>query len=168
VLVQNDMQPSRRALLAAVEAHPGIHFNELARLTQQGRGAVQHHLKILEARGSIRMVRYGRYTCVYPAQAPPTPADGVLKSEVARRLDGMVRLTPGMTAADASRMLGVTYGAAAYHMRRMAEAGLVRLEENPLAAYPIPHGGSGGYPPQAVASSGSGPVHGGPADPMDH
>ncbi len=131
------IHPARARLLAAIEAQPGIHFNELARLAGQARGSVRHHLQVLETAGLVRLVRSGRYTCLYLADVPSEPGAGIRKSEVARRLESMVRDHPGMTAADASRSLGVTYGATAYHLRRMADAGLVRLEDKPLAAYPL-------------------------------
>lgn len=58
---------SRRAVLAAVESRPGIHFNELARLVGQGRGAVRHHLEVLQKRGAVRAVPSGRLMCWYPS-----------------------------------------------------------------------------------------------------
>jgi len=132
------IHPARARLIAAIEAQPGIHFNELARLVNQARGSVRHHLQILETAGLVKQVHSGRYSCLYLADVRHEPGNVVRKSEVARRLESMVRDHPGMTAADASRTLGVTYGAAAYHLRRMAEAGLVRLEDKPLTAFPLP------------------------------
>jgi len=127
---------TRSLLLEAVESHPGIHFNELARLVGKGRGAVKHHMAIMERAGQIRTVKDGPYLCIYHAAGLHRPGAATRKSEVGRRIEEMVHETPGITASEASRVLGVDYGTAAYHMRRLSEAGLVRLERNPLAAYP--------------------------------
>lgn len=144
--------PVRRGILNAVEGRPGMHFNELARVVDQGRGALRHHLDVLEANGCIRVIKVGRYVCIYPAHsahAASATVDVALKSPVARALEELVQQVPGLTAADASRRLGVRYGTTAYHLRRMAEAGVVRLQEHPLAAYPLPSTREG-YEPLAA------------------
>ncbi|MEA3190287.1 MAG: hypothetical protein QOD77_869 [Thermoplasmata archaeon] len=129
-------QPARSRILKEVAAAPGIHFNELARLSACGRSALRHHLRVLQRSGHVRLRASGRYVCVYPADVQPRHAEGFLKSALACRVQAIVVGNPGITVAEAARQLGVKYGAAAYHMRRLGDAGVVQLHGWPIRAFP--------------------------------
>jgi DNA-binding MarR family transcriptional regulator len=130
-------QPTRARILAHLAAAPGIHFNELARLAGCGRGALQHHLQVLERAGLVRQRKAGRYVCVYLASAPACPTDGLLKTDLACRLEALLHQEPGITVVEAARRLETSYGATVYHLRRLSGVGLVELRGAPLAAFRV-------------------------------
>lgn len=121
--------PLRSRIVALVEAQPGIHYSDLVRKTGKGHGAVEHHIRKLVAGGLVRRIEAKGYTCFFPEGATDRRtmhAASVLKSPVARGLVAHLRETPGMSSADAARLLGVTPPTLHYHVQRLSEAGLVR------------------------------------------
>ncbi len=55
----------------------------------------------------------------------------VLQLETRQRIFGVVRKNPGFSAREVQRQLGLGWGETAYHLDRMAEAGVLRRERAP-------------------------------------
>ncbi len=119
--------PVRRHLLAAVEADPGIHFQELVRRVGVGRSSVDHHLRHLESRGLIvRRLTQG-YACFAPrgTDRRVLAGAGAIRSSGARAVLAAIEAAPGASIADTARATGLERSTAHHHVQRLTEAGLV-------------------------------------------
>ncbi len=121
------MTDTRRRIVDAVRATPGIHFNGLVRTLDLATGQVQYHLKRLLAEQSIEATElYGR-THYYPAGFDATDRRtlALLRRETTRDIVAylleheMVR--PGTLADE----LGVARSTIEWHLDRLLEAELV-------------------------------------------
>lgn len=124
--------PTRRSLMALIEAEPGIHYQELLRATSGGKGGLEHHLSKLEKGGLVKAERGPRYSCYFPAGASAairlaTPA---LKSDGARRVLSAIRGHPGISGVEVSSATGLGTATVSEHVARLAEAGLVEPQRN--------------------------------------
>ncbi|HET6398604.1 MAG TPA: winged helix-turn-helix transcriptional regulator [Candidatus Thermoplasmatota archaeon] len=122
--------PARERLVRLVQEHPGIHFNEVVRRSGHGKGTVEHHLRVLEDAGLVVAKRHGGYTCYFrPAAGARTAAPAVaLKSAGARRIVDVLGRDPGLGVRGIARATGLSPATVHRHLRRLASAGLVRLE----------------------------------------
>ena len=124
--------PQRARLVQVVEAQPGIHFKELQRTTGLGNGALAHHTQVLVRHGRLRRIANGGYTCFFPA-VPDRALEArafVLKSDGARRVLAAIQATPGRSNLDVAGLTGLDPGTVHYHVRRLAEAGLVNVRRD--------------------------------------
>ncbi|MHB8633296.1 MAG: winged helix-turn-helix transcriptional regulator [Thermoplasmatota archaeon] len=133
--------PNRRRIVTAVESQPGIHYQELRRLTGLAKGTLEHHLGKLTAGGLVIVRRGPGYTCYF---APGTPAavmagGATLKSEGAKRILAAIQGRPGSSAQDVAAAASLDAGTVTYHVQRLGEAGLVsmRREGRFLRLYPM-------------------------------
>lgn len=122
-------QRSRRRIMDAVGANPGVHLRQLVRITGLARGTVAHHLRKLILTEHLVAVAGRGYTCYFVADAtvPLRSAAPILKAELARRILSLVRQEPGLSEAQLASRLNVTRQAVNHHARRLERAGgLVR------------------------------------------
>lgn len=119
--------PARSRLVDIVEAHPGIHFQELVRQADKGRGATAHHLGALVDKGLLLRRDVGGYACYFPPTTTRTQlaAAGAVKADGARRILAAVAAQPGQPAGEVARHAGVDASTVTHHVRRLEAAGLV-------------------------------------------
>lgn len=125
-----ESHPVRGKLVAAIEAQPGIHFQELRRRAGLANGAAVHHLRILEEAGRIVGRRADGYTCYFArgVDAKLMSALPTLRSQSARSILAAVRERPTASNRDVASRTGLSPATVSYHLRRLREAGLVASE----------------------------------------
>ncbi len=120
--------PRRAQIQQLVQAEPGIHFQDLARRLNLGRGNLEHHLRKLVAAGLLSKVPSNGYTCYFPKGTVDRrlmAAAPLLRSEGGRAVLDAVREQPGRSGRELAAALGLSQSTVSYHLRRLEEAGLV-------------------------------------------
>jgi hypothetical protein len=110
-----------------VYADPGIHFNEILRRAKLGNGTAAHHLAMLEREGIISSLSDGYLKRFYPADMKLMDLPLRLK-KVERLILETVRESEGLSQREIARILEISESTVNRHARRLAEAGLLRLE----------------------------------------
>lgn len=121
------MTDTRAIVADAVDAHPGVHFNELVRSLDLARGQVQYHLRRLDAEDTIVVDRYHGQTHYYPPDFDEWErrALALLRRETAGDIvvhllqDGPTR--PDTVASE----LDIARGTLEWHLDRLLAHGLV-------------------------------------------
>jgi DNA-binding transcriptional ArsR family regulator len=136
----------RRRILEAIQAHPGIHFRELARETEISRGNVAHHLRVLASAGHVVERRQGRTRRFFENHGrygDEWQAIALLRDPALRRLHDWVAAHPSVPQHVVVRQaLGWGWSrSTVYHrLERLTKGGL--LLENPadgsLASLHVP------------------------------
>lgn len=124
-------QPVRARVMAAVEAEPGIHVEEIRRRLDMNRNAVRHHLDKLADVGLVSVSDATGFRCYFPAGSTDRrvmAAFPVLKSDTARRIARAAVQQPGITASSLGASMGLTPAGTHHHLKRMVAAGVVRVE----------------------------------------
>ncbi|HUR62392.1 MAG TPA: ArsR family transcriptional regulator [Candidatus Thermoplasmatota archaeon] len=124
--------PVRADLTQRIEAAPGIHYQELVRATGAGKGAIEHHLRKLEASGLVKVLRTSGYSCYFPVGTSPAvrQASPALKSEGARKVLAAIRGQPGISGMEVRSCTGLGAATVSEHLARLTEAGLVLPERD--------------------------------------
>lgn len=133
--------PERQRILQIVQSTPGVHHNEIVRVTGKGNGSVEHHLRTLVRTGHLSQKRAGGFVCYYAKGALDRrvmAALPVLKADLAKDILGAVQKDPGLTGADLARLTGAENSTIAYHLKRLEGAGLIerRRAGRVVQAYP--------------------------------
>lgn len=126
------MSDHRERIREHVAAHPGVHFNELARTLDLAPGQVQYHLRRLQRRDAVvEEPLYGRthyYTPEYGAWERGALA--VLRRETARDvLATLVERGPSRPAAVAEAV-GIARSTLEWHLDHLVEQALVAKERD--------------------------------------
>ena len=123
--------PLRERIVQVIEAEPGIHFQELVRKLDAGRGTMEHHLrKLVDANLVSTNVSQG-FTCYFPkgkVDRHLMAAAPVLKSDGARQVLQAIQESPGRAAQDVAGVTGLTPSTVNYHLKRLVASGLVAHE----------------------------------------
>lgn len=120
--------PVRREAFDAIQANPGIHHKEIARLLGKGQGTVTHHLRRLEGAGRVRAVRQGRYTCYFAKGTVDHrlhSAAGALRAAPAQHLLADIVAAPGLGGPELFARASVAQSTLQYHLKRLRDEGLV-------------------------------------------
>jgi DNA-binding transcriptional ArsR family regulator len=120
--------PLRAQIVSLVESEPGLHFQELARRLETGRGTLEHHLrKLVDANLVVPQSSRG-FTCYFPkgkVDRHLMAAAPVLKSTGARQVLQAINSGPNRAAQDIAETTGFTPSTVNYHLKRLVGAGLV-------------------------------------------
>lgn len=119
----------RAAIVALVNAEPGVHMSALRERAGLGGGALAYHLAVLERTRHVVRVKNGGYVRFFPA-GKLAPGDmreraTILAGSHARILE-RVRDRPGITQQELAMALGVSRVAVHRASARLEAAGLVR------------------------------------------
>lgn len=129
------LEHKHRSLIAElVRSEPGIHFGEIVRRTGLGRGTVRHHLRVLSATRILREhsgPRYSTYFAIEAADRRVMLAADALKAPGARDLLRVVLESPGINGSQAAATAGISRQAAARHVHRFEERGLIEVRRGP-------------------------------------
>lgn len=123
--------PLRAQITDLVTAEPGIHFQELVRRLDAGRGTMEHHLRKLVAANVLTMQVSQGFTCFFPkgkVDRHLMAAAPVLKSDGARQILQAIAAQPGRAAQDVAASIGLTPSTVNYHLKRLVSSGLVSHE----------------------------------------
>lgn len=120
----------RARLLDYVEAKPGVTASELAAFTGCSYPSTRYHLDRLER--ALVVVRHGgtrpfRYFAAAGLSNDHRQGIAALRSKTAARVMALVEQAPGMSKADLGRATGLGGPTIAWHLRRLAAAGLVQF-----------------------------------------
>ncbi len=120
----------RSELYKIVSRTPGIHLGELARELGMETSSVLWHARKLERANLVRSQRSGKFRVFYPVaggvEAKRMAATrGLINSDNAQRICSFVDAHPGATANDLATRLAINVTTVRWHLRRLAEFGLV-------------------------------------------
>jgi len=118
---------TRGTIRGFIYADPGIHLNELLRRLQLSTGTVTHHLMMLEREGYIRSATDGRLKRFYPAEMRLVDIPPRLEA-VQKVIYDTLQHNDGLSQREIARALDISYSAVNRHVKKMAAAGLLRLE----------------------------------------
>ena len=110
---------------------PGDHFRSIVRTLHLSLGAARHHLSVLAKTGFIRSERMGsklRYFALAPGSPPPlndTFRQYWKYRDLRARVWATVQRSPDARPSTIAAGLGVSRQLVAYHLKRLAELGLV-------------------------------------------
>ena len=125
--------PLRDDILEVVQQQPGISASELGRRLECGWGTLVYHLTVLERMQLLSSAREGRHKRFFVQgriNYSDKAAVGLLANASARTILDAVKERPGLIQRDLGRLLGLSPGTVAWHVERLAEAGLIIKEED--------------------------------------
>jgi predicted transcriptional regulator len=120
--------PVRSRIHDAVQAEPGIHYQELSRRVGVAQGTLRHHLAALERGGVLRAVKGPRHTCYFAAGTTDRhtlTAAPLLRSDGARRVLLHAHAAPGLGTNELAAALGMSASTVHTHLKRLEAAGVV-------------------------------------------
>jgi len=124
---------SRLKILTEILNNPGIHHNELLRSCNLNKGQLQWHLDTLLKHSIIKKEKYGQYTIYFPITSS-TEAIEVFKNQFAKSKTTLevlntIKKHPGTNSAEISRILNLSRNSIKYHVDKLLEKHLIRLEK---------------------------------------
>ena len=123
--------PARMRLFRIVSANPGLTLRQLATRAGATWGTTKYHVMRLEAAGLVTTVAVaGKRVCL-PADAAlgaPVQARAMLAEPTARMIAIFLVAHPGTSIARIIEGTGLSKRAAYYHVKKLIEHGLARLE----------------------------------------
>lgn len=119
---------TRRHVYDCIRATPGIHYRAILYELDLKTGVLTHHLRTLQRENFIKSVTDGLYKRFYPADAHVvlTPQLTGMQKNI---LETVIR-NPGISQSGISTILGTNRMLVNYHIKRLKEKGLLRLEFN--------------------------------------
>lgn len=123
---------TRRRVYACVQAHPGLHQREVARVLDLSPSHAEHHLRHLVRAGLVTAQPDGRYVRYFVATTieggVPAEDKRVLALLRQRRpLEIVARLVQGpQQAQDLASDIGLGVATLGYHVKKLEAAGLVK------------------------------------------
>ncbi|MHB9287075.1 winged helix-turn-helix transcriptional regulator [Halobacteriales archaeon Cl-PHB] len=122
---------SRRAIYAAVDETPGVHFRALLERLEYAQGTLQYHLRTLADEGLVEVADDGQYTRYYPA-GEFDDADQVvmnaLRRTYSRRIIAHLLAGGPLTTSELSDRIEKAPSTVSWHLSKLHEAGLVEKE----------------------------------------
>lgn len=125
-----ERHPSRARLVDIVRRSPGVSLADAQRASGLANGPFEHHLGKLVASGRVVVIEHGRARLLRLAESGPL----ALAPGTAASVAGLVRSRGQVRAADVARELGLSRQALHYHVRQLAEQGIIdaRIERGRL------------------------------------
>jgi len=134
-----------RAILDHVLKTPGVGHDEVAEGTKIHKSSVRYHLERLVEQGRLVRQKVFGFTRYYPPGAADfrdTHVRLALRTESARRFLAAVCAQPGGSLKEGAERSRLAMSMASYYLRRLGDAGLVRVERagSALKIHPTPLG----------------------------
>ena len=124
---------NRLNILTEILNNPGIHHNELLRSCNLNKGQLQWHLDTLLKHSIIKKEKYGQYTIYFPitssSEAIEVFKNQFAKSKTTLAILNTVKKYPGINSAEISRNLNLSRNSIKYHVDKLLEKHLIRLEK---------------------------------------
>ena len=116
-------QPTRRRILEAIDQHPGASARDLQHHARLGWGETAYHLRLLVEGGAVRLERGGRRDYYFATHL--TWDDRrllqALRSPTERQIMILLTDTPGLSASEIQRRIGVGKSTISFHVGRLIE-----------------------------------------------
>ena len=124
---------NRLRIVTQILNNPGIHHNELQRSCDLQKGQLQWHLETLLKNNIIKKEKQGQYTIYFPitssSEAINTYKSRLNKSKTTKNVFDIIIKNPGITSAKISRMLNLSRNSIKYHVDKLIEKQLIKLEK---------------------------------------
>ena len=124
---------TRTQILQTIQQRPGIYLRELARLMRLSVTTVRYHVDRLENEGRITSDRRTRYRHLYMGDFGGVDL-AIMNTLNEPPRDKMLEYLlgqPGARPVELARVLGLTEGTIAHHLRVMEGRGLIDIEYGP-------------------------------------
>ena len=125
------LHPFRRDLYQVLCENPGTYLLELVGLLESPLGTLTWHLRILEREGLVKSLKFAGKRIYYPKMLRSQEAEMAyltLRSETAKKVFAFVVNNSGCYQEQMAESLGVHHDTVRWHISRMQEVGLVRVE----------------------------------------
>ncbi|MEI7857099.1 MAG: winged helix-turn-helix transcriptional regulator [Methanomicrobiales archaeon] len=123
--------PARTRIFAAIQANPGIYFNELSRETGLNRGALRYHLALMRVTGKISTLVLEGDTRYFENSGKFSETEQrvlkFLRNEKERAIFLHLMDNPETTRGDLEMMLGISGAAVTWHTNRLCDAGMLTV-----------------------------------------
>lgn len=123
--------PVRVRILEVLSREPGLTAAEIQVRAGLARGTLRHHLQVLSRMGGISARSVGASTLYSAAGglgSTDLPRLAALRDPTRRRLAELIEARPGLSTREAVDASGVSRVAVHKHVRRLADAAIVRVE----------------------------------------
>ncbi|MHA1908780.1 MAG: winged helix-turn-helix transcriptional regulator [Candidatus Thorarchaeota archaeon] len=125
------LHPFRRDLYQILCENPGTYLLELVDLLESPLGTLTWHLRILEREGLVKSIKFAGKRLYYPKMLRSEEAEMAyltLRSDTAGKIFAYVVNNPGCYQEQMAESLGVHHDTVRWHISRMEEVGLVKVE----------------------------------------
>lgn len=123
--------PARTRIFAAIQANPGIYFNELSRETGLNRGALRYHLTLMRVTGKISTLALEGNTRYFENSGRFSETEQrvlkFLRNNKERAIFVRLMDNPETTRGDLESMLGISGAAVTWHTNRLCDAGMLTV-----------------------------------------
>jgi DNA-binding transcriptional ArsR family regulator len=128
------LHPARAGILDHVRRQPGATTRETALALSMNEGTFAYHARFLERARYVKSRRVGRDRVWYESGAlvPDAGHAEALHARARVEILAAVRDAPGCTQADLARTLRMPRTTLNHHVKRLVDAGLLRLEREGL------------------------------------
>lgn len=137
------LEGKRAQILETIRQRPGVNFLGIVTAHGLAHGAAAYHLRILERHGLVVSARMGRYRRYWATNKGCGPAAAQRVQACPLRQPVLERIAekPGQRLGElAAQFPDRSRQATAYHVRRLVEAGLVRVQANHSSRHLFPAG----------------------------
>ena len=119
---------NRQNIFEYIKANPGVHFKKLLRELNFKPGALSYHLNVLEKEEYIKSIQHGNYRRFYLFG---TKSDlKIALTSIQLRILSIVNERPGISQSNISKTLGKNRMLINYHIKILADAGILSLEKS--------------------------------------
>lgn len=123
----------RKKIIRCILNDPGIHHNELLRLSNLNKGQLQWHLNVLLDYDIIRKEKFGQFTLYFPLvnviERMERMVNGLAKSEMTIKIFELIKNHPGITSSDISKEVKIARNSVKYHIDKLAENNLISFKK---------------------------------------
>jgi len=124
---------NRLKILTQILSNPGIHHNELQRTCDLQKGQLQWHIETLLKHNIIKKEKDGQYTIYFPITSSSESIriyrNRLTKSKTTNFVLDTIKKNPGIISAEISRMLNLSRNSIKYHIDKLIEKQLIKVEK---------------------------------------
>ncbi len=125
------LHPFRRELYQVLCENPGTYLLELVDILESPLGTLTWHLRILEREVLVKSLKFAGKRIFYPKMLRSEEAEMAyvtMRSETAQKIFAFIVNNSGCYQEQMAENLGVHHDTVRWHISRMEEVGLVRVE----------------------------------------
>ncbi len=119
---------NRKNIFEHIKANPGIHFKKLLRELDFKPGALSYHLNVLEKGEFIKSIQHSNLRKFYLFNVKSDLKIALTKIQL--RILSVVDERPGISQSSISRTIGKNRMVVNYHIKILADAGILSLEKS--------------------------------------
>ncbi len=121
---------ARERIFRVIRESPGAHVREIERLSGFGYGAVEYHLRRLEAAGAVRVVAEGNQKTYFAADFPKAmrPLAALVRREPLRRILVALLSYGKLTHQELGQVADMSPSTLSHHVKKLTGKGIVKPE----------------------------------------